>query len=173
MSQIIAQATKRVEDIREGFPETFVEAARKRVQERKEPPANEEEMALAMQGEIRSVFYDEVRKEAQERWTDMFRKAFQESAVSYRKELEAARLDAFRRTHRYEQSELFFRLAALFRNEAESERGHFDDRNLWVRDAAARITFAINHPQEMDTLMAMDDNQLRDLRLQAPRKEQQ
>ena len=171
MSMVTTKAKQEVEVHKEKFPEHYLREAQQRVDAREHPPVTDEEKAMALRSEINSVFYDEVKERSREIWVEMFMGVFNEASDSYRDELEAAMLDAFQRTHRYDRSEVFHRLIAFFRNVAESEPGQFDGRNLWTKNAAARFYFAAMHPQEMDYLMSLDDNQLRDLRLQAPQKE--
>lgn len=171
MSMVTFKAKQEVEAHKEKFPEHYLREAQQRVDAREHPPVTDEEKAMALRSEINSVFYDEVKERSREIWVEMFMGVFNEASDSYRDELESAMLEAFRRTHRYDQNEVFNRLIAFFNNVAKSEPGHFDDRNRWIKNAAARFFFAAMHPQEMDTLMDMDDNQLRDLRLRAPKKE--
>lgn len=169
LTKVEADINQQIEDNKD----VYERHALQRVQKRREPPKDPEELALAVRGEMSLIRYNMIKEEALEQWVKMFMVAIKQSSSSYRSDLEQAMLEAYQRSHRFDQSEFMFRLIKLFENIADSDtQAHFDARNLWTQDLARRFTFAAMHPEEMSVLMKMDDKQLRDMRIKAQEDKQ-
>ena len=62
-------------------------------------------------------------------------------------------VDGINSQHRYLQGEFWNLMTKVIDQYSKQNDNHFDGRNEWARDMCKRISFAVNNPQKIETLM--------------------
>lgn len=161
---IVAAVTDTVKALMAKHKESFERDAMDRVNARKEPPANEQEMKWALESEYNTIQSNLVQEQVLDKWTGMAKELIEQANSSYDELFVQAMVDAMKLTHKTIQSEFWLRMIKVMDKNSKLADSHFDPRNAWTKDVLARMIFAHTHSVEVDILRGMSENELWEFR---------
>ena len=162
---IVNSVVESVKKHMDAFATIFQMEARNRAEARDVPPANEQEMGWAIHSEWGTIQTELVMTEVKDKWIDMFKTTIDQANSSYDQLFIESMVAALQAIHPTIQSDFWLRMLKVMEVVASADPNGFDARNAWCRDVLGRMVWAKNHPDEIDALQRMPEDQLRKLRM--------